>query len=291
MRCLLTTAWLVLATHAALAQGQGAIQGQPIEAPDRKVVGTDIRVYTPGPLPTREPRRPPTLAVLQQRMPELAFDQAPLQGVLEQLAELAGTTIAVQWRELESAGVAPDTPISLHVRGLPLRTVLWLVLRQAATDTELAYEARESLILVSTREFYDKQLVVRIYDVTELVALDPVYPAFDFGQVRSYVEGLEPVVGSSVGLVRPIVGQIRSGVRAGDPRDPNGLNPDTPRNPGDERVRQKMEELIRVIQSTIQPEHWEPSGGPGSIRPFRYKLVINASPLVHQMIGGARGEE
>lgn len=275
---------VLIGALATIALGQGAITGQNFDAGDRRTIGTGIRIYTPGPLP--EPRRPvPTLAVLQQRVPAMIVENAPLQDVLYAIGDFTGVNLVAQWPELEAVGVARDTPISLRVRQLPVKTVLWLVMQQAALDVELAYEAREQMIIISTRDYFDRQILVRTYDVTDLVAIDPVYPAFDIGIVRQYVETVEPIVGNSAGLVRPIPGQIRSGVRAGDPSDPNGqAQPQTVQ--GNERQRRKMEELIRVIMNVVEPDHWNINGGPGSIEPFQTRLVIRASPLVHQMIGG-----
>lgn len=274
----------LIGAFSMFALGQGAITGQNFDAGDRRTIGTGIRIYTPGPLP--ELKRPAsTLAVLERRVPEMTVDNAPLQDVLSAIGEFTGANLIAQWPELEAAGVPRDTPISLRARQLPVKTVLWVIMQQAALDVELAYEAREQMIIISTRDYFDRQILVRTYDVTDLVAIDPVYPAFEIGVVRQYVETVEPIVGNSAGLVRPIPGQIRSGVRAGDPSDPNGqAQPQT--GQGDERQRRKMEELIRVIMNVVEPNHWNINGGPGSIEPFQTRLIIRASPLVHQMIGG-----
>ncbi len=280
---------LLIGALAGIASGQGSISGQSFEAGDRKTIGTGIRIYSPRPIPERV-HRVPTVAALQVRIPEMAVENAPLQDVLAALGEFAGVNIVVQWSDLEAVGVARDTPITLRFRHLPVKTVLWLILQQAGIDTELAYEAREQLIIISTREAIDRQILVRVYDVADLVSLEPVYPAFDIGTVRTYVESVEPAVGDNVGLVRPIPGQIRSGVRAGDPADPNGQT--QPRSsPGNEYQQRKIAELIRTIMNVVEPEHWNINGGPGSIEAFQSRLVIRASPLVHQMIGGPLVDE
>lgn len=50
-------------------------------------------------------------------------------------------------------------------------------------------------------------------------------------------------------------------------------------------------ELIALIQTTIEPDHWDINGGQGSIRyfPGLHLLVVRASQDVHYQIGGAIG--
>ncbi len=49
--------------------------------------------------------------------------------------------------------------------------------------------------------------------------------------------------------------------------------------------------LIELIQSTIEPDHWDVAGGPATIRYYRpvFALVVRASSHVHPQIGGFLG--
>ena len=56
-------------------------------------------------------------------------------------------------------------------------------------------------------------------------------------------------------------------------------------------AQRQAAELIELIRNTIQPDHWDVNGGPGSIyyyAPF-HALVVTASSEVHWTIGGLRG--
>lgn len=248
-----------------------------------------------------EPPPPPrTISYLERPVPELRLDAVPLQLVLDQLGETAGVNFMVLWRQLGDAGVEPATPITLRAKQLPLKTVLWLVLNQAAPDdVVLAYRASRDLLLISTQEHFSKQILVRIYDVADIVAPRIEQPEFFIGTERTFVTGLEGVVGDSVGIVRPITQTYRSGVgvrfggRAYDPDNPFQRNQQDTSNDAfsEEGRRRKMEELIGVITTTIEPDSWDVNGGTGSIQPFRDQLIVRASPFVHQMIGGPLSEE
>jgi hypothetical protein len=51
-------------------------------------------------------------------------------------------------------------------------------------------------------------------------------------------------------------------------------------------------ELIELIQITIEPEHWDINGGPGSIYyfPMVHALVVRARSDIHEDIGGVLGQ-
>jgi len=57
--------------------------------------------------------------------------------------------------------------------------------------------------------------------------------------------------------------------------------------PTPEELRQQIQDLIDVIQTTIEPDTWAINGGPGVIRAFRNTLVIRNSQFVHQQIAAS----
>ncbi|NOX53798.1 MAG: hypothetical protein GXP27_05055 [Planctomycetes bacterium] len=72
--------------------------------------------------------------------------------------------------------------------------------------------------------------------------------------------------------------------RLGRSARPRGRQSERLRGPADEaRARQ----LIELIESTIAPESWQSSGGPGSIRYFSLlqALVVRQTGPVHRQIG------
>ncbi|MCP4247416.1 MAG: hypothetical protein GY778_10250 [bacterium] len=47
-----------------------------------------------------------------------------------------------------------------------------------------------------------------------------------------------------------------------------------------------MDDLIALIESTVEPDTWLINGGRGTIAPFQKLLVIRNSIEVHEKIGG-----
>ncbi|MEM9083117.1 MAG: hypothetical protein AAGB34_05925, partial [Planctomycetota bacterium] len=55
-----------------------------------------------------------------------------------------------------------------------------------------------------------------------------------------------------------------------------------------EDQQETVEDLIELVQTYVEPEHWSEVGGPFTIRPFRTDiLLIRAAPFAHRHIGGA----
>lgn len=218
--------------------------------------------------------------VLRTRIAEIRLDNAPLGIALETVAEAVGINLVVRWNVLEAAGVERDTAIRLRVRNLPLETILWLILQEAAPiDLELAYRFGPDLILISTAEDFGSQMMVRVYDVAELVFPRSDQATLFIGETRDYVRSVEPYVGGSVGMPRPIIGRYEGGIYQGiyGAWMTDGITP--------REHEQRMRELIHLITTTVAPESWAVNGGSGTIVPFRDRLVVRNSPLVHQQIG------
>ena len=52
-----------------------------------------------------------------------------------------------------------------------------------------------------------------------------------------------------------------------------------------------MRELIRLIQTAIEPTSWQGQGGTGTVTALRRQLVVRNTPHVHQLLGGSLRED
>lgn len=206
---------------------------------------------------------------LERVIPELEFEETPLESVLSRLSTLGCVSIRAEWKPLEDAQIARDTPISFRTSPLPLRTVLAIVLRQATLDAQLAYATQAGAIVVAPTAYFDRDLITRTYYVDDLVG----HFRYQIPDLKFWVE---PVYGRQ--LTR------RGGETGKDLRLPNG-NAAFSDWPSEQR-EQRLKRLAQCITETIEPYHWEVNGGPGHIAWYEGTLVVFASPRVHQMIGG-----
>lgn len=229
----------------------------------------------------------PTLKALNTIIPTAEYTEQPLESVIEALGEYTKANIQVRWQKVEDSGVPRDKPISLKVSNVPLSMVLWLVMSEAGGgEVKLAYRATSNaggtLIILSTDDDLGAEMVTKVYDVTDLLVNVPRFdnaPRIDPSQALQGVSssgggGLGGSGGSSGG------GNIFSDQGEEDQEEnQNGVNA-----PG-------MEELIRLIVDTIEPDSWVQNGGRGTITPFRYQIVVRNSLIVHQRLNGYKIRE
>ncbi len=215
----------------------------------------------------RPKTRVPTLKVLNQRMPEVRFQDQPFEQVIEWLAEFMDMNIVVRWQQLEDYGVPRDTPISMQVRNLRMSQVLWLLLNEAAgPDLVLAYRASGNLLIISTEEDLGREMVTKVYDVADMLLTTPSTPRPDFQQQN---QGLGQQGGGGGQSVFGTQNQQQQ-------QDQNELANDV-----------QLENIVNVIQSTVEPDSWAANGaGKGTIQTYKTLLIIRNTLLVHQQIGG-----
>lgn len=266
-----------------------AQNGQPETRPPK--TADPLPPATRSPAASRPARAHATsrLAATQRlmlRLERIDFDDIPLASVFAQLARLSGANIVVRWSRLGDAGIARDQPITLHASRLRLRQCLQLVLQQASARTApLAYLADEDLILVSTAEDFDRQMVTRVYDVKDLIMPRLRESGFAQFRGRQIPIGAIPTVANGAVAYRPITAPFGSGVYIGG-APPEEFRPD--RDAADGTKEQHLRQLITVITGTIEPQSWAVNGGTGTIVPFRGQLIIRNSVAVHAQIAGRR---
>jgi hypothetical protein len=89
---------------------------------------------------------------LDRRLPEVNFAQIPVGDTIDFLRDITAANIFVNWRTLEVAGVTRKQPVTLRLRDVTLRTVLWLLLEsaQAKPDAPLDFRVDKGIITIST---------------------------------------------------------------------------------------------------------------------------------------------
>jgi uncharacterized membrane protein YgcG len=218
-----------------------------------------------------------TLRILNQRLPEVRFEETPFEQVMAWVGDFTKLNISVRWQMLADAGVERDTPISVQARNLRLSQVLWLIMNAAGgTEVKLAYRASGSLLVLSTDDDLGREMVIRIYDVSDLLVRIPRatrQSAFDVTQGMGQNGGGGAGGGGGGGSSGGIFSQGGNRNSTNDTTDQN--NSET-----------QMDQIIDLIQQTVEPDSWEANGGVGSIRAFQRSIIVRNSLLVHQQLGG-----
>lgn len=96
------------------------------------------------------------------------FDQVPLAEVVEFVRQKFEIEVVLDRVALEAVGVATDTPITKHVRGISLRSGLNLALR----DLDLTWVVQDEVLLITTIDEAEQLMTTKVYAVRDL-ALPP----------------------------------------------------------------------------------------------------------------------
>ncbi len=215
-----------------------------------------------------------TRKLLSQTIPEVSFEDAPFDQVMEWVAEFTQMNVVVRWESLEVAGVDRDKPISIRVRNLSLSQVLWMIMNEAGGETRMAYRATGNLLVMSTADDLGKEMVVKVYDVADLLLRVPRFdnaPRIDLQQAGQQAAQAGQGGGGGGG----------QGLFQDDQED----------DEQDQDDNAEIAQLIQLIVETIEPDTWRDTGaGQGSIRAFRTMLIVRNSIDVHQKLGGALDE-
>ncbi len=95
------------------------------------------------------------------------FEETPLDEVVDYLKEFHGIEIQLDTKALDEVGIGSDTPVTSRVRGISLRSGLRLMLK--AIDPTLTYAIQNEVLMITTREAAEENLVTRVYPVADLV--------------------------------------------------------------------------------------------------------------------------
>ncbi|HEX5105152.1 MAG TPA: hypothetical protein VFV87_15135, partial [Pirellulaceae bacterium] len=95
----------------------------------------------------------------------MEFIETPLNDAINILKDTHQIPIELDVKRLEEAGVNIDTPVTKNLRGITLRSALRLLLN----DLELTYVVRDEVLLITTPEEAESQLITKVYPVGDLV--------------------------------------------------------------------------------------------------------------------------
>ena len=183
-----------------------------------------------------------TNQLLDRRIGELNLDEKPFSDAIDQLRQTSDLNLFVNWRALEAAGIARDTPVNLRLKHAKLSRVLQVVLDEVGGGTvKLGYEVEDGVVTITTAEDLNSNTHTRVYDVRDLITPFP---------------DASPVP--------------RRGGGAGEPA------------PTTQPQQALINQVAELVRETIEPEAWREAGGSvASMRELHGQLIITATPQMH----------
>lgn len=95
---------------------------------------------------------------------ELSYTETPLNDFVKALVKKHKFPIVIDRRALDDVGIGADTPITVSLKGVTLRSALRLVLK----NLDLTYVIQDQTLQITTAETAESQLVTKIYVVRDL---------------------------------------------------------------------------------------------------------------------------
>ena len=125
------------------------------------------------------------------------------------------------------------------------------------------YRASDDLLVISTEEDLGKEMLLKVYDVSDLLARVPRFA----NAPRINLAGTSAGGGE--------------GALSGGTDDDHGQAGQRGQGPETD-----IDKLVELIVETVEPDSWVAGGGLGTIRAFGSQLVVWNSIRVHQALGG-----
>ena len=202
------------------------------------------------------------------------FAQHDFSQTMRFFEQVTEAPMYVDWKALNTIGVAKDTPVDVHLAEMPASRALTRVLEQMGDDFERPeWVVEDGMVVVSTESALRRRTTTDVYDIRDLLAEIPQFdsaPELDRNapgtQRRSY-NGTNMSMASSDSLFDD------------DDQADKPTREDT------------IDRVVSIIQENIDPAGWQSMGGTtGRINEFNGNLIITNTPKNHQDITGLLSE-
>ncbi len=95
----------------------------------------------------------------------IEFVDTPLSDVVTQLSDDYGIQVQIDPVALDAVGIRPDEPVTVNLHNVSLRSAMRLMLK----PLQLTYIIQDEVLMITTPDEAEKQLVVKVYPVADLV--------------------------------------------------------------------------------------------------------------------------
>ncbi len=212
----------------------------------------------------------------------LNFEHTPLNQVLKDLRDFCHINIVADLPALQSSAVSLESPITIELNQVSLKSALNLILHQV----HLTYVIQDEVLKITTEDNARGKLSTTTYGVADLVLnLDPGQ------QPASAMPGLMGVGGGNPGFTpTPVMtpNAMGTGTPVGTPSGPASGGMPNPANGQvmKSRAPTQEEQLIKLLTNSIAPKSWVDMGGQGTIEfhPLTLSLVVAQTPDIQEQI-------
>jgi tetratricopeptide (TPR) repeat protein len=157
---------------------------------------------------------------------QLDFNEAPLQDVIDYLKTTHGINIQLDKAHLDDVSVNSDTPVTINLKGISLKSALRLMLRNM--QPELTYMIKNEVLLITTPDIAAEELTTKVYPVADLVLPIPQGGMGGMGGMNGMSGGMNGMSGGMNGMSGGMGGGMNGGMGGGMFNLPRDLLPKAP---------------------------------------------------------------
>ena len=225
------------------------------------------------------------------RQVSMHFEGEPLESVINKLAVDSNINFRLDPQGLEEVQVDSNTPITINVDGIQMKSALNLILE----PLHLGYAIRDEVLKITSMDRQKGDLETRVYNVADLVIPIPNFanPA-PLGSLNAGTSATGNLGGApfnvSANKQRPAgqaFAQVQDGFGAPASAGTSGVVGERRIPEGMRRASQAdFDSLMDLVVNTVEPGSWDEVGGPASVRPFEttLSLVIRQTQQAHEEI-------
>ncbi|MFQ5489653.1 MAG: hypothetical protein ACE5GE_02925 [Phycisphaerae bacterium] len=206
--------------------------------------------------------------VLAKPVSQIDWDETPLEDIVDWLGKQGEASVVVMWKSLEDEGIDQDTAVTLKIKKTTVGRALAEALNQISDVEPIMYRGMDDIIKITTKADFNKKLYVRVYPIQDMLLNIPDFtdaPEVDLSSQSGGGGG----GGGGGGQGEPI------------------FSDDDDEDSDDSEVKtQRIDDLIVLIEDTIEPNTWQTNGGRGTVTVYNDMLVVRNSIEVHEKIGG-----
>ncbi len=218
----------------------------------------------------------------------ISFENTPLKSVLDELRDMHAINIVPDMQALNEAGVHLESPITMKLERIALKSALNLILHQV----KLTYIIKDDVLQITTQEHAQGKQRRWTYPVADLVIPiengTPSKTPFDRPNAAANAAGTTTPYSGPNGMAggAPVGTSSSSSQGSSGSSLPTGNNGGGTNATKNRRANTQEEQLIQLITRSIATRTWSDMGGQATIEyhPMTMALIVNQTTDIHEQI-------